>query len=72
MTGDFPKVPELSAEFPEMKTLAGNNAIYVFSLPWREGEGLDNRRVLPAIAAGPPRSRFSRTRLSPAHPSIYN
>jgi len=33
MTGDNPKVPELSAEFPEMKTPRGNNAIYVFALP---------------------------------------
>jgi len=32
MTGDNPKVPELSAEVPEMKT-PKTNAIYVFSLP---------------------------------------
>ena len=33
MTGDNPKVPELSGEFPEMKTPRGHNSIYVFSLP---------------------------------------
>ncbi len=33
MTGDNPKVPELAAEFPEMKTPRGQNSIYVFSLP---------------------------------------
>jgi hypothetical protein len=33
MTGDNPKVPELTAEFPEMKAPRGHNAIYVFSLP---------------------------------------
>ena len=32
MTGDNPKVPELSAEFPEIKTPRGHNAIYVFGL----------------------------------------
>ncbi|HEX5431748.1 MAG TPA: PQQ-binding-like beta-propeller repeat protein [Bryobacteraceae bacterium] len=33
MTGDNLKVPELSAEVPELKTPRGHNAIYVFSLP---------------------------------------
>jgi hypothetical protein len=33
MTGDNLKVPELSAEFPEIKTPRGHNAIYVFALP---------------------------------------
>ena len=33
MTGDNLKVPELSGEFPELKTPGGHNAIYVFSLP---------------------------------------
>jgi len=33
MTGDNLKVPELSAEVPEMKTPRGHNAIYVFALP---------------------------------------
>ncbi len=33
MTGDNLKVPELSAEVPEIKTPKGHNAIYVFSLP---------------------------------------
>jgi alcohol dehydrogenase (cytochrome c) len=33
MTGDNPKTPELSGEFPEIKTPKGANAIYVFSLP---------------------------------------
>lgn len=33
MTGDNPKVPELSAEVPEMHTPTGQNAVYVFSLP---------------------------------------
>jgi alcohol dehydrogenase (cytochrome c) len=33
MTGDNPKVPELSAEVPEIKTPRNVNAIYVFSLP---------------------------------------
>jgi alcohol dehydrogenase (cytochrome c) len=33
MTGDNLKVPELSAEFPEIKTPRGHNAIYVFGLP---------------------------------------
>jgi alcohol dehydrogenase (cytochrome c) len=33
MTGDNLKVPELSAEVPELKTPKGHNAIYVFSLP---------------------------------------
>jgi hypothetical protein len=32
MTGDNLKVPELSAEVPEIKT-PKHNAIYVFSLP---------------------------------------
>jgi len=32
MTGDNPKVPELSNEVPELKT-PKHNAIYVFSLP---------------------------------------
>jgi len=33
MTGDNLKVPELSAEVPELRTPRGHNAIYVFSLP---------------------------------------
>ena len=33
MTGDNAKTPELAAEFPEIKTPRGHNAIYVFSLP---------------------------------------
>jgi alcohol dehydrogenase (cytochrome c) len=33
MTGNNLKVPELSAEVPELKTPTGQNAIYVFSLP---------------------------------------
>jgi len=33
MTGDNLKVPELAAEFPEIKTPRGHNAIYVFALP---------------------------------------
>jgi len=33
MTGDNLKVPELSAEVPEIKTPKGHNAIYVFGLP---------------------------------------
>lgn len=33
MTGDNLKVPELSAEVPEIKTPKGHNSIYVFSLP---------------------------------------
>jgi alcohol dehydrogenase (cytochrome c) len=33
MTGDNLKVPELSAEVPEIKTPRGHNAIYVFALP---------------------------------------
>jgi alcohol dehydrogenase (cytochrome c) len=33
MTGDNLKVPELSAEVPEMHTPTGHNAIYVFALP---------------------------------------
>jgi alcohol dehydrogenase (cytochrome c) len=33
MTGDNLKVPELAAEFPEIKTPRGHNAIYVFGLP---------------------------------------
>jgi len=33
MTGDNPKVPEMSIEFPEIKTPRGHNAIYVFTLP---------------------------------------
>lgn len=33
MTGDNLKVPELSKEVPELRTPAGHNAIYVFSLP---------------------------------------
>ncbi|HXP88926.1 MAG TPA: PQQ-binding-like beta-propeller repeat protein [Bryobacteraceae bacterium] len=33
MTGDNLKVPELSAEFPEISTPKGHNAIYVFGLP---------------------------------------
>ena len=33
MTGDNLKVPELSAEVPELKTPKGHNAIYVFALP---------------------------------------
>jgi hypothetical protein len=33
MTGDNLKVPELAAEFPELKTPRGHKAIYVFSLP---------------------------------------
>lgn len=33
MTGDNLKVPELSAEVPEIKTPKGHNAIYVFALP---------------------------------------
>lgn len=33
MTGDNLKVPELSAEVPELKTPKGHNAIYVFGLP---------------------------------------
>jgi len=33
MTGDNLKVPELSAEVPELKTPKGHNSIYVFSLP---------------------------------------
>jgi alcohol dehydrogenase (cytochrome c) len=33
MTGDNLKVPELSAEVPELKTPRGHNAIYVFALP---------------------------------------
>ena len=32
MTGDNPKVPELSAEVPELRLPTGNNAIYVFAL----------------------------------------
>jgi hypothetical protein len=34
MTGDNPKVPELMAEFPEIKTPRNHNAIYVFALPY--------------------------------------
>jgi alcohol dehydrogenase (cytochrome c) len=33
MTGDNAKTPELAAEFPEIKTPRGHNAIYVFALP---------------------------------------
>jgi alcohol dehydrogenase (cytochrome c) len=33
MTGDNPKVPELSALFPEIQTPRAHNALYVFSLP---------------------------------------
>ena len=33
MTGDNLKVPELSAEVPEMHTPTGHNAVYVFGLP---------------------------------------
>jgi alcohol dehydrogenase (cytochrome c) len=33
MTGDNLKVPELTKEVPELRTPAGHNAIYVFSLP---------------------------------------
>jgi glucose dehydrogenase len=33
MTGYNLKVPELSAEVPDMKTPTGHNAIYVFALP---------------------------------------
>lgn len=33
MTGDNPKVPELMAAFPEIKTPRNHNAIYVFALP---------------------------------------
>jgi outer membrane protein assembly factor BamB len=33
MTGDNLKVPELLAEFPELKTPRGHNAIHVFALP---------------------------------------
>ncbi len=33
MTGDNLKVPELSAEFPEISTPKGHNAIYAFGLP---------------------------------------
>lgn len=33
MTGDNLKVPELSAEVPDMHTPTGHNAIYVFALP---------------------------------------
>jgi PQQ-dependent dehydrogenase (methanol/ethanol family) len=33
MTGDNLKLPELSAEVPELKVPAGANAIYVFALP---------------------------------------
>jgi alcohol dehydrogenase (cytochrome c) len=33
MTGDNLKVPELSAEVPDMHTPTGQNAIYVFALP---------------------------------------
>jgi alcohol dehydrogenase (cytochrome c) len=33
MTGDNLKVPELSAEVPEMHTPTGHNAVYVFALP---------------------------------------
>jgi alcohol dehydrogenase (cytochrome c) len=33
MTGNNPKVPELSAEVPEMKTQWDSSAVYVFSLP---------------------------------------
>src|SRR4030081_3034285 len=33
MTGDNLKVPELSAEVPEIKPPRGHNAVYVFSLP---------------------------------------
>ncbi|HTR48093.1 MAG TPA: PQQ-binding-like beta-propeller repeat protein [Verrucomicrobiae bacterium] len=33
MTGYNPKVPELSAEVPDMRTPNNSNAIYVFSLP---------------------------------------
>jgi len=33
MTCDNAKVPELSAEFPDIKTPRGHNAIYVFALP---------------------------------------
>ncbi len=33
MTGDNLKVPELSAEVPELNTPKGHNAIYVFGLP---------------------------------------
>ena len=33
MTGDNPKVPELSAEVPELNVPKGHNAIYVFALP---------------------------------------
>ena len=33
MTGDNLKLPELSAEVPELKVPAGANALYVFALP---------------------------------------
>jgi hypothetical protein len=33
MTGYNLKVPELSAEVPEMRTPTGRNTIYVFALP---------------------------------------
>jgi alcohol dehydrogenase (cytochrome c) len=33
MTGDNLKVPELSAEVPELRAPRGHNAVYVFSLP---------------------------------------
>ena len=33
MTGDNLKVPELSAEVPELKTPTAHNTIYVFALP---------------------------------------
>ncbi|MBV8844267.1 MAG: PQQ-binding-like beta-propeller repeat protein [Bryobacterales bacterium] len=33
MTGDNLKVPELSAEVPELRTPRGHNSIYVFALP---------------------------------------
>ena len=33
MTGDNLKVPELAKEVPELRTPAGHNAIYVFTLP---------------------------------------
>src|SRR5262249_32149876 len=33
MTGDNPKVPELSKEVADLHLSTGNNAIYVFALP---------------------------------------
>lgn len=33
MTGDNLKVPELSAEVPDLHTPTGHNAIYAFTLP---------------------------------------